>query len=148
MNRAYAEAEHANACLSTSSECPLGILPHQIRGSFPQFSQITLVGYCSKSCTACSEIVSIASGSLFTLFTNNGLVSFLEFKILMNGTQMQVVSEYKNRGVEFVLQAINHPTYLEDLTGLTELMKSAYAFDLDWDNTSDTMGDEDDCVEI
>lgn len=66
----------------------------------------------------------------------------------MNGTQMQVVSEYKNRGVEFVLQAINHPTYLEDLTGLTELMKSAYAFDLDWDNTSDTMGDEDDCVEI
>ncbi|XP_024993110.1 ubiquitin-like modifier-activating enzyme atg7 [Cynara cardunculus var. scolymus] len=56
-----------------------------------------------------------------------------------------VVSEYRKRGLDFVLQAINHPTYLEDLTGLTELMKSANSFELDWDNETDN---DDDCVEI
>lgn len=59
----------------------------------------------------------------------------------------QVVSEYRKRGLEFVLEAINHPTYLEDLTGLTELMISANSFDLDWDNETDN-DDDDDCVEI
>ncbi|XP_023743869.1 ubiquitin-like modifier-activating enzyme atg7 [Lactuca sativa] len=58
-----------------------------------------------------------------------------------------VVSEYRKRGLEFVLEAINHPTYLEDLTGLTELMISANSFDLDWDNETDN-DDDDDCVEI
>lgn len=48
--------------------------------------------------------------------------------------------------MEFILQAINHPTYLEDLTGLTELMKSACSFKVDWD--ADTDVDDDDCVEI
>ncbi|XP_076957062.1 ubiquitin-like modifier-activating enzyme atg7 [Bidens hawaiensis] len=57
-----------------------------------------------------------------------------------------VVSEYRKRGLEFILQAINHPTYLEDLTGLTELMKSANSFELDWDETTDN--DDDDCLEI
>jgi len=49
----------------------------------------------------------------------------------------QVVSEYRRRGLEFILQAINHPTYLEDLTGLTELMKSASTFQLDWDDEAE-----------
>lgn len=57
-----------------------------------------------------------------------------------------MVSEYRKRGMEFVLEAINHPTYLEDLTGLTELMKSASAFELDWDNETDD--DDDECLEI
>lgn len=48
--------------------------------------------------------------------------------------------------MEFILQAINHPTYLEDLTGLTELMKSASSFELDWDNGTDE--DDDDCVDV
>lgn len=49
--------------------------------------------------------------------------------------------------MEFLLQAINHPTYLEDLTGLTELMKSANSFQLDWDvDTEDA--DDDACIEI
>ena len=48
--------------------------------------------------------------------------------------------------MEFILEAINHPTYLEDLTGLTELMKSASSFELDWDAENDV--DDDDCVEI
>ncbi|KAJ7947077.1 ubiquitin-like modifier-activating enzyme atg7 [Quillaja saponaria] len=94
-------------------EHPLGVLPHQIRGSLSQFSQMTLVGHSSNSCTACCHTV---------------------------------VSEYRNRGMEFILQAINHPTYLEDLTGLTELMKSATLFTLDWDN--EIGDDDDDCVEI
>ena len=62
---------------------------------------------------------------------------------------LQVVSEYRNRGMDFILQAINHPTYLEDLTGLTELMKSTSSFQLDWDNYTDGSGDDDDgCIEI
>ncbi|XP_074565734.1 ubiquitin-like modifier-activating enzyme atg7 [Curcuma longa] len=103
-NGIYAPGEIANSIMSSSKE-PLGILPHQIRGSLPQYSQLTLLGHSSNSCTACSSTV---------------------------------VLEFKRRGIEFVLQAINHPTYLEDLTGLTELMESAKSFNLDWDKeTSD-----------
>lgn len=60
---------------------------------------------------------------------------------------IQVVSEYRNRGMGVVLQAINHPTYLEDLTGLTELMKSVSSFSLDFDKELDDE-DEEDFVEI
>ncbi|KAI3680789.1 hypothetical protein L6452_35565 [Arctium lappa] len=107
-----AKAEFGNSLDGGSSEQPLGILPHQIRGALSQFSQMILVGHSSNSCTACCPTV---------------------------------VSEYRKRGLDFVLQAINHPTYLEDLTGLTELMKSANSFELDWDNETDY---DDDCVEI
>lgn len=102
-NGINAPGEIASSTMS-SSEQPLGILPHQIRGSLSQFSQLTLLGYSSSSCTACSTVV---------------------------------VSEYRKRGMEFLSQAINHPTYLEDLTGLTELMKSASSFQLDWDDEDD-----------
>lgn len=57
----------------------------------------------------------------------------------------QVVSEYRKRGMDFILQAINYPTFLEDLTGLTELMKSVSSFTLDWDETEVSDGE---CVEI
>ena len=56
-----------------------------------------------------------------------------------------MVNEFHNRKMDFVLEAINHPTYLEDLTGLTELKEAANSFDLDWDNDID---DDDECVEI
>ncbi|KAL8468229.1 hypothetical protein ACS0TY_031463 [Phlomoides rotata] len=98
-----AKAEFASSS-DTGDEQPLGILPHQIRGSLSQFSQMILVGHASTSCTACSSTV---------------------------------VSEYQKRGMDFILEAINHPTYLEDITGLTELMKSAGSFELDWDNDTD-----------
>nr|GMD06685.1 ubiquitin-like modifier-activating enzyme atg7 [Ipomoea batatas] len=107
-----AKAEFANSVDNGSNEQPLGILPHQIRGSLSQFSQMTLVGHASTSCTACSS---------------------------------KVVAEYEKRGMDFVLEAINHPTYLEDLTGLTELMKSAGSFELDWDPEIE---DDEDCVEL
>ncbi|EEF39865.1 autophagy protein, putative [Ricinus communis] len=106
----FAEGEIAASINSGSGEQALGILPHQIRGSLHQFSQMTLVGHASSSCTACCSTV---------------------------------VSEYRKNGREFLLQAINHPTYLEDITGLTELMKSASSFQLEWDNEAD-----DDCVEL
>ncbi|KDP21082.1 hypothetical protein JCGZ_21553 [Jatropha curcas] len=111
-NGIFAEGEIANSINSENIEQPLGILPHQIRGSLHQFSQMTLVGHASNSCTACCSTV---------------------------------VSEYRKNGMDFLLQAINHPTYLEDITGLTELMKSASAFKLDWDNETD---DDDDCIEL
>lgn len=107
----FADAEVTNSSSSGSSEQPLGILPHQIRGSLSQFSQMTLVGRSSDSCTACCSTV---------------------------------ISEYREREKEFIIQAINHPTYLEDLTGLTELKKSASSFKLDWDNETD----DDDCDDI
>ncbi|WOH11929.1 hypothetical protein DCAR_0831425 [Daucus carota subsp. sativus] len=111
-HRIFAKAEFANSMDNGSTEQPLGILPHQIRGSLSQFSQMTLVGHSSSSCTACCSIV---------------------------------VNEFHNRKMDFVLEAINHPTYLEDLTGLTELKEAANSFDLDWDNDID---DDDECVEI
>ncbi|EYU28077.1 hypothetical protein ABFS82_13G097300 [Erythranthe guttata] len=107
----FAKAEFASS-IDTGSEQPLGILPHQIRGSISQFSQMTLAGHASASCTACSSTV---------------------------------VEEYEKGGLDFILEAINHPTYLEDITGLTELMKSAASFQIGWD---DETGDEDDFVEI
>lgn len=107
----FAEGDINNS-VTGATEQPLGILPHQIRGSLSQFSQMTLIGYSSSSCTACSHTV---------------------------------VSEYRNQGMEFILQAINYPTFLEDVTGLTELMKSATSLSLDWDKEID---EEEDCVEI
>ena len=58
----------------------------------------------------------------------------------------QIVSEFQKNGMDFILKAINLPTYLEDLTGLTELKKSANSFEVDWDIEDDI--DEDECVEI
>ncbi|KAH9309940.1 hypothetical protein KI387_037851 [Taxus chinensis] len=49
----------------------------------------------------------------------------------------RVVSEYRERGVDFVLQAINQPSYLEDLTGLTTLMDLADSFNLDLEDTDE-----------
>lgn len=57
MDRIYAGAEFANSIDNGSSEQPLGILPHQIRGSLSQFSQMTLVGHSSNSCTGCCSTV-------------------------------------------------------------------------------------------
>lgn len=54
---------------------------------------------------------------------------------------MQIVSEYRARGIDFVLEAINQPTYLEDLTGLTELMNLAKHFNLDWEDWNEVNDD-------
>ncbi|KAF3334964.1 ubiquitin-like modifier-activating enzyme atg7 isoform X1 [Carex littledalei] len=108
-NKINAKGENAGSIVSSSEETPLGILPHQIRGSISQSSQLTLLGHSSHSCTACSQAV---------------------------------VTEYRQRGLEFMLQAINQPTYLEDLTGLTELMNSVGSCQLDWIDDDAADGDE------
>lgn len=56
-----------------------------------------------------------------------------------------MVSEYREKGNSFILEAINHPTYLEDLTGLTELKKAANSFSLDWEDDDD---DDDEAVDM
>ncbi|XP_051224914.1 ubiquitin-like modifier-activating enzyme atg7 [Lolium perenne] len=91
---------HAPADIAgTTSERPFGLLPHQIRGSLSSYNLLTLLGYSSSCCIACSDVV---------------------------------LSEYRSRGMDFVMQVINEPTYLEDLTGLTELMKSADYSRVEW----------------
>ncbi|ESQ39728.1 hypothetical protein EUTSA_v10000804mg [Eutrema salsugineum] len=111
----YAKGDNSSSSNGGNiDDSPLGILPHQIRGSVSQFSQITLLGQASNSCTACSETV---------------------------------ISEYRERGNSFILEAINHPTYLEDLTGLTELKKAANSFNLDWED-DDTDDDDDVAVDM
>lgn len=56
----------------------------------------------------------------------------------------QVLSEYQRRGMDFVMQVINEPTYLEDLTGLTDLMKSTSYSQVEWVDETD----EDDFIEV
>jgi hypothetical protein len=64
---------------------------------------------------------------------------------IYNFVLSQVVTEYRQRGLEFVLQAINQPTYLEDLTGLTELINSVDSCQLDWiDDDADNEQEIDD----
>ncbi|CAM0875658.1 unnamed protein product [Alopecurus aequalis] len=96
----------------TTSERPFGLLPHQIRGSLSNYNLLTLLGYSSSSCIACSDVV---------------------------------LSEFRSRGMEFVMQVINEPTYLEDLTGLTELMKSADYSRVEW---ADDFDNDDEFVEM
>ncbi|EES03274.2 hypothetical protein BDA96_03G237900 [Sorghum bicolor] len=95
----------------TSSGHQHGILPHQMRGSLSQYNLLTLLGYSSSNCTACSNAV---------------------------------LSEYRRRGMDFVMQVINEPTYLEDLTGLTDLMKSTSYSQVEWVDETD----EDEFVEV
>ena len=48
-----------------------------------------------------------------------------------------VRQEYRDRGVTFVLEALQKPAYLEELTGLAELQRRAAEADLDdmsWDS--------------
>ncbi|XP_051224915.1 ubiquitin-like modifier-activating enzyme atg7 [Lolium perenne] len=104
---------HAPADIAgTTSERPFGLLPHQIRGSLSSYNILTLLGYSSSSCIACSDVV---------------------------------LSEYRSRGMDFVMQVIKEPTYLEDLTGLTELMKSADYSRVEW---VDDVDDDDEFAEI
>ncbi|KAJ1547707.1 Autophagy protein 7 [Nowakowskiella sp. JEL0078] len=48
-----------------------------------------------------------------------------------------ILQNYKNEGFEFLFQAFNSSTYLEDLTGLSEMHKQTDDADLDWDEDMD-----------
>ena len=45
--------------------------------------------------------------------------------------------------MEFVLEVLNRPNYLEDLTGLTELLLATQSMSLDWDDDSKAGEDAD-----
>lgn len=45
--------------------------------------------------------------------------------------------EFREKGVEFILEVLNRPNYLEDLTGLTELLRITDDEPLVWDDDAD-----------
>lgn len=52
------------------------------------------------------------------------------------------MSEYNEKGFEFLLQVFNEPRYLEELTGLAEMMKSTDDVCVDWDEDEDEVEEE------
>ena len=75
----------------------LGGVPHQIRGTLSRFATESLRGAAFARCTACSDTV------------------------------VQALNDPAEGGFNFLMRAFNGGAYLEDLTGLTELHKSAEA---------------------
>jgi len=55
----------------------------------------------------------------------------------------QVLNEYKARGFDFLLEAFNNPTYLEDLTGLSQLHAETEAAAAEWEAEREGEGDDD-----
>ncbi|KNC81846.1 hypothetical protein SARC_05851 [Sphaeroforma arctica JP610] len=53
------------------------------------------------------------------------------------GCSRKVVEMYKERGFQFLLDAFNSPTYLEDVTGLTEMKAQMEEVDFDMDLSSE-----------
>ena len=74
---------------------PLGIIPHQIRGFLSSFSSLNIVGRSYDCCSACSEKV------------------------------LQAYEAEDGGGWEFVKKAMNERDYVEELSGLKEVQRSA-----------------------
>ena len=81
-----------------------------------------------------------------TLATHGEVVEFVVVECSHNNCLLrlsgQVVSEYNEKGFEFLLQVFNEPRYLEELTGLAELMKSTDDVCVDWDEDEDEVEEE------
>lgn len=60
----------------------------------------------------------------------------------MTDHNKQVLAEYKKRGFEFLLEAFNNPTYLEDLTGLSQLHAETEAVTAQWEAEGDDADDD------
>lgn len=50
---------------------------------------------------------------------------------------LHVVAEYQRSGFDFLMQVFNHPTYLEDLTGLTDLISATKNISIEWEEDSE-----------
>lgn len=48
------------------------------------------------------------------------------------------MEEFGRRKMEFILEVLNYPTYLEDLTGITELLKATEAVSLGSDDDDES----------
>eukprot|EP01100_Stratorugosa_tubuloviscum_P014244 TRINITY_DN7494_c1_g2_i1.p1 TRINITY_DN7494_c1_g2~~TRINITY_DN7494_c1_g2_i1.p1 ORF type:complete len:695 (-),score=260.03 TRINITY_DN7494_c1_g2_i1:76-2112(-) len=57
------------------------------------------------------------------------------------GCSNKVLNEYKTRNFEFILQVCNQPTFLEDLTGITELKNDATSADWTIENADSNEDD-------
>jgi len=78
------------------SESVLGTVPHTIRGSLHNFTQLAPTGPAFTQCTACSP---------------------------------KVLELFKQEGFELIRKVGENPKYLEDITGLTDLMSDADLMD-------------------
>jgi len=78
------------------TESVLGTVPHTIRGSLHNFTQLTPTGPAFSQCTACSH---------------------------------KVLDLFKQDGFELIRKVGENPKYLEDITGLTELMSDTDLMD-------------------
>jgi ubiquitin-like modifier-activating enzyme ATG7 len=54
----------------------------------------------------------------------------------------RVVAEWASDGFDMVEKALNHTSYLDDLTGLSEIRKEAALLSLDWDEEEDLLNEE------
>ncbi|CAM0875664.1 unnamed protein product [Alopecurus aequalis] len=66
----------------TTSERPFGLLPHQIRGSLSNYNLLTLLGYSSSSCIACSDVISrafIVASHCLENFTDTCIALLIHF---------------------------------------------------------------------
>jgi ubiquitin-like modifier-activating enzyme ATG7 len=97
---AYVPSEEEEGGKS-SARTIIGVVPHQIRGSVSDYSNMILYGQAYPKCTACSEIV---------------------------------VNLYREKGFEFILECLNNPKHMEEVTGLAAERKATEEKYADWDD--------------
>lgn len=96
----------------TSGEIPeglLGVIPHSVRGCLATLEQIMPATERFSKCIACSEV----------------RMEFIHWRaFVLKRIYFQVVLEsFRKEGFELALSAFNSSRFLEDLTGITELLR-------------------------
>lgn len=91
---------HPSGARAPVSESPLGAVPHMIRGSISDFSQVCMSTPAFQQCIACSPLVA---------------------------------KTYLQNPFEFVSSAVHDDQYLQNLTGLTELINATSVALQDWE---------------
>ncbi len=56
---------------------------------------------------------------------------------VLTAFKTQVIKEWREKGFDFLEKVFNTPSYLEDLTGLTQLKQSNQDVSIDWEELSD-----------
>lgn len=107
----------ANASEASIPEGILGIIPHSIRGMLSSYQQILPATKRFPQCIACSE------------------VNIFEMIICFKFALKKVLMEYKTKGIDFLLEAFGCTKYLEDLTGITDLMNEQHEVKHNKNNT-------------
>ena len=109
---------HAPSSVDRSSGSVLGAVPHQIRGSLSDFSQLKILGRAYSSCTACSEKVCQHSYTCQAATpSQHAKPAFLR----------QVVDVYRRDGFDMLRKVFDDAKYLEQITGLDKLQAETEA---------------------